>query len=334
MKNRNIGVLMGGMSTEKNVSIASGEAVLDALLEREYNAVGIFVDRDLDLALRQHEIDVAFLALHGRYGEDGCIQGMLELMGIPYTGCDVLASALAMNKAKSKELFRLHNLATPESYVLHASQMHEVETLHGTLGFPVVVKPLAEGSSVGVRWVDCFEDLRDACENALRFDNQILVEEYIEGQEVAVAIVEDRALGAIEITTSSKLFDYAAKYDACNNAYYIPPRVTPVQYTSLLEQAALAHEALGCSGATRVDMIVPRNGKAMILEVNSIPGFTPTSLLPKIAHSAGLSFQDLVEAILGGASLSTVKRGERDRRVRKRPYQHSERREFNHSATH
>ncbi|MCP4446890.1 MAG: D-alanine--D-alanine ligase [Myxococcales bacterium] len=334
MRNRKIGVLMGGLSSEKNVSISSGRAILGALIERGYDATGIFVDRDLDLVLRQKEIDIAFLALHGRYGEDGCIQGMLELMGIPYTGSDVLAAALSMNKAKSKELFRLHNLPTPTYYLLNERELDEVVGKHGDLGFPVVVKPIAEGSSVGVQLVRDINELPPACELALQYDSQVLVEQWIRGQEISVAVVEDRALGAIEIETGNAPYDFAAKYDSKSSQYFIPPRVSPQRYRGILGQAEMAHRALGCSGATRVDMILSPTGNEYVLEVNSLPGLTPNSLLPKIAHAAGLAFEDLVEAILGGARLSTVDRGDRDRRLRHRAYNGDERRDGEAVATH
>ncbi len=334
MRNRKIGVLMGGLSSEKSVSITSGQSILAALVDRGYDATGIFVDRDLDLVLRQKEIDVAFLALHGRYGEDGCIQGMLELMGIPYTGSDVLASALCMNKVKSKELFRLHNLPTPGYYVLNAADAGDVEKRHGDLGFPAIVKPIAEGSSVGVQLVESLADLRPACERALQYESQVIVVQWIQGQEISVAVVEDRALGAIEVQCERDVYDFGSKLDGTDTNYYIPPRVSPQRYRGILAQAELAHRALGCAGATRVDMLLSSNGNEYVLEVNSLPGLTPNSLLPKIAHAAGLSFEDLVEAILGGARLSTVERGDRDRRLRTRHYEGDERRDGGEAARH
>ena len=166
MRNARIGVLMGGLSSERTVSLATGEAVVAALIELGHDVQPIFVDRDIDLALRQAQIDVAFIALHGRYGEDGCIQGLLETMGIPYTGSGVLASALAMHKVKAKEVFRLHNLPTPSYYVMDAEDGRDPVTRHGDFGFPAVVKPVGEGSSVGVELVGGPEDLIAACERA------------------------------------------------------------------------------------------------------------------------------------------------------------------------
>ena len=333
MRNRKIGVLMGGLSTEKTVSMDTGHAVLAALRNRGFDAISIFVDRDVDLAVRQHAIDVAFIALHGRYGEDGCIQGLLETLGIPYTGSDVLASALAMNKVKAKQLFRLHNLPTPPYYVLTEDQLPDLDVYHGDFGFPAVVKPVSEGSSVGVEIVSDFERLEAACERAFRFDSEVLIERFVSGREVSVAIVGDRPLGAVEVEPREGFYDYSAKYTRGETSYHIPPRVSPERYRGVLTQAMLAHQALGCSGATRVDLIVSESGNEYLLEVNTLPGMTPQSLLPRIAASVGLTFDDLVEAILGGARLSNIDRGERDRRVSHRRFEGEERRE-NAAADH
>jgi len=327
MLHRNVGVLMGGLSSERAVSITTGEAVLAALRERGYDAQPIFVDRDVDLVIRQSGIEVAFIALHGRYGEDGCIQGLLETMGIPYTGSDVLSSALAMHKVKAKQLFRLANVPTPPGYVLHRDRDVHAISNHADFGFPAVVKPVTEGSSVGVAITHTEAEFYAACQRAFCFDDEILIERFIPGQEVSVAILGDRAIGAVEIETGATFYDYEAKYLSKNNQYYIPPRLSPERYRGVLEHALRAHLALGCSGATRVDLIVSPTGNEYVLEVNTVPGLTPQSLLPKVAHAAGLEFGDLVEAILSGARLSMVDRGQRDRRVAQRPYHGDERRE-------
>jgi len=327
MRDKKIGVLMGGLSAERAVSIKTGEAVLNALRERGYDAHALFVDRDIDMVLRQSEIEVAFIALHGRYGEDGCIQGMLELLGIPYTGSDVLASALSMHKVRAKELLRLHNLPTPPYHVITHSHAGDVLARHGDFGFPAVVKPVAEGSSVGVERVRDPEELAAACERAFCFDEQILIERFVSGQEVSVAVLGDRALGAVEVVPRLGFYDYSAKYTAGATDYFIPPRLSPERYRGCLQQALRAHDALGCSGATRVDMIVSDTGNEYILEVNTLPGLTPTSLLPKIANAAGIEFGELVEAILLGARLSTIGRGHGDRRISHRSFAGPERRE-------
>jgi D-alanine-D-alanine ligase len=326
MRTKKIGVLCGGLSAEREVSLRTGEAICATLVDLGYDAQRLFVDRDLDLALRQARIDVAFLALHGRYGEDGCVQGLLELMGIPYTGSDVLSSALAMNKHKAKEIFRLHNLPTPPYYVLANDGAEPVREAHGAFGFPAVVKPSGEGSSVGVSIVHDEQEFEAACESAFRFDDEVLVERFIEGKEVSVAILNDRALGAIEIAPKSGFYDYGSKYTAGRSEYHMPARLSPERYRGVLTQALMAHRALGCAGATRVDMIVSDRGNEYILEVNTIPGMTPTSLLPKIAHHAGLSFGQLCEEMLGGARLAAHGHGRRDRRMEQRPFAGPERR--------
>jgi D-alanine-D-alanine ligase len=328
MKNRKIGVLMGGLSSERDVSIQTGEAICAALVERGHNAVPIYVDRDLDLVLRQQHIDVAFLALHGRYGEDGCVQGLLEILGIPYTGSDVMASALAMHKVKAKELFRLHNLPTPAYYVLGAADARDPAALvdeHGDFGFPCVVKPAREGSSVGVAVCEDAAAFVAAVERAACFDDEILVERYIAGQEVSVAVLGDRALGAVEIAPKTGFYDYGNKYTRGATDYFIPPRLSPERYRGVLTQALRAHLALGCGGATRVDLIVSESGNEYILEVNTTPGMTRTSLLPKIADAAGLTFDDLCLAILAGARLHAGRSG-RDRRIAQRAFEGDDRR--------
>ncbi len=326
MQSRKVGVLLGGLSSEREVSLKTGEAVLAALRERGHDAIPIYVDRDVDVALRQEQIDVAFIALHGRMGEDGCIQGLLELLGIPYTGSDVMASALAMHKGKAKELFRLHNLPTPAYYTLTADDTTDLAGVHGDFGFPCVVKPVREGSSVGVAICRSFEDLAPAVEKALCFDDEVLVERFIAGKEVSVAILDDRALGAVEIAPRAGFYDYQNKYTKGATDYFVPPRLSPERYRGVLAQALRAHIALGCGGATRVDMMVSDSGNEFILEVNTVPGLTPTSLLPKIADAAGISFGELCEAMLASASLST-RRGRGERRVVQRQFVGDDRRE-------
>jgi D-alanine-D-alanine ligase len=344
MQSRKIGVLLGGLSSERDVSLRTGEAVLAALRERGHRAVPIYVDRDVDVALRQEQIEVAFIALHGKWGEDGCIQGLLEMLGIPYTGSDVLASALAMHKGKAKELFRLHNLPTPAYYVLTAASLaasgatsgagsgalvvagDELAAIHGDFGFPCVVKPIREGSSVGVTICRAAGELPAAIERALCFDDEILVERFVTGKEISVAILEDRALGAVEIAPREGFYDYASKYTRGATDYYVPPRVSPERYRGVLAQALRAHLALGCRGATRVDMMVSDSGNEFVLEVNTLPGLTPTSLLPKIADAAGISFGELCEMMLAGASLAT-RRGRGERRIVQRAFVGDDRRD-------
>lgn len=301
--NRKIGVLLGGLSGERDISVRTGEAILGALRGRGHDATAVFVDRDIDLVLRQTHIDVAFLALHGRYGEDGCVQGLLEVLGIPYTGSGVMASALAMNKAKAKEIFRLHNLPTAPSYISEADSGEDIIDNHGSFGFPVVVKPVGEGSSLGVRIARDELELESAIEEATRFDDDVIIERFVDGKEISVAVLDGKPLGAIEIVPRRGFYDFQNKYSAGRADYHFPARLSPERYRSVLRLAALAHDALGCEGATRVDLIASERGNEVLLEVNTLPGLTPTSLLPRIAHGSGVSFEDLVEEILRGARL-------------------------------
>ncbi|HEX7479824.1 MAG TPA: D-alanine--D-alanine ligase [Polyangiales bacterium] len=303
MKDKRIGILMGGMSAEREVSVTTGNAVYQALTERGYIATKVFVDRDIDQVLRQEPIDVAFLALHGSYGEDGCIQGLLEILQIPYTGAGVTESALAMDKLKTKELFRLHNVPTPPYYALHAEQLGELAEIHGSFGYPAFVKPRRQGSSIGAGCARDLEDLRLRCEEAARFDSSILVERFIEGREVAVGLLDGRAMGAIEIVPKHGVYDYKSKYQAGRSEYHFPARLPPTRYAGVLRIAERAVRAVGAEGATRVDILVSEGENEYVLEVNTLPGMTPTSLLPKIAAGSGYDFGDLCEAILDRASL-------------------------------
>ncbi len=297
--NKRIGVLLGGISSEREVSLASGGAIPKALHDKGYHAVAVDVGRDAAEKIRAQSIELAFIALHGKFGEDGAIQGMLELMGIPYTGSGVLASALGMNKIISKMVFKNHGLLVGPYRVLDKDRHEELNEIPSVISFPLVVKPSAEGSSVGVSLVYKFEKLKPAAEAAFAFDRQILIEKYIPGKEVQVGILGDRALGAIEIVPNgSAFYDYDAKYKKGGSTHFFPARIDRNSYERVLEAGLAAHRALGCRGYSRVDFIIDDSGAPYILEVNTLPGMTATSLLPEIARGAGISFPDLVEEIL------------------------------------
>ena len=315
MSYRKIGVIMGGTSSERQVSLASGQAVAEALEAEGFEARSIVLGPGDDALsmLAGADMDAAFLALHGKLGEDGCVQGLLELLGIPYTGSSVLSSALAMDKLKSKELFRLHNVPTPPYYVF--DQAHntaaDIEEVHGSFGFPVVVKPRREGSSIGVSRANDMNELCEAIELALAFDTSVLIERFIAAREVAVGILDGRVLGAIEIAPKSGMYDFAAKYTPGMTEYFMPARLQPARYKNVLNLAERAAEALDCSGAVRVDLLVTEGQNEYVLEVNTLPGMTPTSLLPKIAGAAGFNFGELCMAIVERARLHTKKPSQR-----------------------
>ena len=311
MTKRRVGILMGGMSSEREISLKTGEAIFKALEDRGHAVVRVLVDQDIDQVLRQAEIDVAFLALHGTWGEDGCIQGLCELLGIPYTGSGVLASALAMDKLKAKEMFRLYNVPTPPYYGIEASGLDELEEAHGSFGFPAFVKPRRQGSSVGAGKASDMTELRQLCEEAARFDTQLLVERFVQGKEVAVGVLDGRALGAIEIVPKGGFYDYKSKYQKGQSEYHFPARLTPTRYKGVLNLAERASRSLGCTGATRVDVLVTEGENEYVLEVNTLPGMTPTSLLPKIAAGAGYDFGDLCESILSRAALGNTRASDR-----------------------
>ncbi len=306
MNKRRVGVLMGGTSGERDVSLKTGEGVARALEARGHNVVRVvFGQEPVDVTLRAAAVDVAFLALHGRGGEDGCLQGMLELMGIPYTGSSVLASALAMDKLKAKEMFRLHNIPTPPYYVATEQDLidGQLAELHGSFGFPVIVKPRQEGSSIGLAKAGDLRELRAGIESALDHDRCVLVERYIKATEVHVGILDGRVLGCIEVAPRSGIYDYAAKYTAGATDYIIPPRIASTRARGIMNLAERAVGALGCVGAVRVDLLVTEGENEYVLEVNTLPGMTPTSLLPKIAEHAGIDYGQLCELILEGATL-------------------------------
>lgn len=305
MNQRRVGVLLGGWGEEKDISVKTGEAIATALEKRGHAVTRIIAGPGLDQAVRGAGIDVAFLALHGRMGEDGKVQGLLEVMGVPYTGSGVLASALAMNKGFAKKLFRQHNLATPAGYVVSKSQVDQVEDLHCDLGFPCVVKPSSGGSSVGLSLVHTREQLRDAVAQACRYGGEALVERYVKGKEVTVAILGGEVLGSCEISSPGATFDFATKYEG-GARYHLPPRLSATRIANLEAMALTAYRALGCRGAARIDFICPDVGNEVLLEVNTLPGMTPSSLLPKIARQAGLTFEDLCEKLLALAERESV----------------------------
>lgn len=296
-----IGVLMGGASAEREVSLKSGKAVLEALRSAGEDALAIDIKKAdknyvTDLLL-SYDIGLAFLALHGSFGEDGKIQAILDQMRIPYTGSAAFASSLSMDKLSSRKIFRAAGLAVPRYFVLDRKHRR----IDSSFAFPLVVKPAACGSSIGLSIIDNPKELRAAISLAFKYDRCVLVEEYIEGREMTVGIFEDKPLEAIEIRSRRRFFDYKAKYEQ-GQADYIVPAPVPLKTMQVLKDAALkAHTLLGCFFFSRVDIILNNKNIPYVLEVNTIPGFTATSLLPKAALYKGIPFQELVLAIAQAA---------------------------------
>lgn len=309
LTNKKIGVLMGGSSAEREVSLRSGAAIHNALKGLGYNAVAIDVGHDICDVMKREKIEIAFLVLHGGYGENGAVQGMLEVLGIPYTGSGVLASALAMDKEASKKIFVYHKIPVPPFKVVSRQLSvvsEKLETINyqlSTIDFslPWVIKPATEGSSVGVSIVRDEGQIRSAIEKAFSLSGRAIIEKYIDGKEVHIGILNDNVLGGVEVRPSLEFYSYEAKYTAGLTDYILPPEIDGKAYERAKDVALSAHLALGCKGATRVDLRIDVEGNPYVLEVNTIPGMTETSLLPKIARHAGLDFPVLIEEILRGA---------------------------------
>ncbi len=308
---KKIGVLAGGLSAEREISLKSGSAVYKALLGKGYNAVFIDAAEDMHASITSQKVEIVFIVLHGGQGENGAVQGFLEVMGIPYTGSGVLASAVAMDKETSKKIFLYHEIPVPPFRIIHRDELPgTIETvaagclIGGSMidfGMPWVIKPAAEGSSIGVHIVKNGDELGPALNDAFKYGDTIIVEQYVEGKEIQIGILGQKALGGVEVRPSLEFYNYEAKYTPGLTNYVLPPEVSEEDYEKLKATALRAHNALGCAGATRVDLILDVEGRAYLLEVNTIPGMTETSLLPKIAGLAGLEFPDLIEEILKSA---------------------------------
>lgn len=297
---RRIGVLMGGLSAEREVSLRSGRAVCEALESKGYEAVPIDVDREVIGRLRELRIDLAFIALHGPYGEDGTVQGLLEMLGIPYTGSGVLASATAMDKIATKKLLAFDGLPTPAFRVIDARERGGAAGALAELGLPLVVKAPTQGSSIGVYIVEREEELQARVDEAAVFGPRILVEQFIPGTELTAAVLGNTkpvVLPLIEITSVTGKYDYESKYTPGMSDHIIPPRVSRAVQDAVSGYALRAYHSLGCRGFARVDFMV-RSTEPYILEINTIPGLTDVSLFPDAARAAGLEFPELIEKLV------------------------------------
>lgn len=293
IKSKKIGILAGGPSSEREISLASGKAVHNALSELGYDVVFIDVESDdmqnLKISLSRNSVDFAFIALHGRFGEDGTIQKFLESLKIPYTGSGPESSKAAMDKIASKEVFARCNISNPPYKVFKKGDKLEIDNVE----VPIVVKPQHEGSSIGLSIVKELKDLDAAIQKALKYGDNAILEKYIKGREITVGILDETPLCAIEIVPGSEFYDYQAKYIRPDTKYLIPAPIKKSESDEAMRLALLAHKALGCRGFSRVDMMLDESSNIYILEVNTIPGLTTRSLLPKSAQYVGLSFNDL-----------------------------------------
>ncbi|MBL4774996.1 MAG: D-alanine--D-alanine ligase [Mariprofundus sp.] len=290
-----IGVLMGGTSAERDISLQSGGAVLAALQSAGVDAVGIDLPNDLHndwaASIQQADIHTAFIALHGRLGEDGCVQGLLESMAIPYTGSGVTASALCMHKVLCKQVLNHAGLKTTVDISINAD---------GPIRYPVFIKPVAEGSSIGLHYLT---DETDWLALQLHETTDWMAELPAKGVEIAVSVLAGKALMPVEVKPHSGIYDYAAKYTAGATDYFCPARLPAETLRHCMQRAEQAVLATGCTGAPRVDMIVPSGGEPLILEINTIPGMTETSLLPKAAAASGIDFTALCLRMIDSAGL-------------------------------
>jgi len=307
-----IAVLMGGRSLEREVSLASGRRVCDALEAAGYKVLALDVTADLVATLRSERPDAAYIALHGKYGEDGTIQELLEFLGIPYTGPAVVACALSWDKSVTKHLLTEKGIPTPSWVTLTADAFKEMGAAtaldlipEAVGGFPVAVKPGRQGSALGFRRVDSADELADALLSALSYDTSAIVEGWIEGTELAVSVLgegEDAlVLPAVEIVPSGELYDFSARVTPGEAEFFAPARITPEAAKAAAEVACAVHNALGCRDVSRVDMMLDAEGNPFVLESNSSPGMTETSLLPMAAEAADMTFQDVVSRLIEAA---------------------------------
>jgi len=293
LKRKRVAVLYGGRSSEREISIKSGAAVLNGLVRLGYNATGIDAAEDLVGKLKKEKVDIAFIALHGRWGEDGTVQGLLEIMGIPYTGSGVLGSSMALDKAIMKLLFDSKGIPTP-AYLISTSSHTPAFPL------PYVVKPANEGSTIGISIVRKKSEAARAIAAARKYDRKIIVEEYIEGSEITVGIVNGKALPIIEVRPSSGFYDFHAKYTKGMTEYIVPAKIKRATANRARGIALEVYETFELSGCARIDMLV-KEESPLVIDINTSPGMTETSLVPKAWGHLGGTFDGLVEEILKGA---------------------------------
>ncbi len=303
-KNKKVGVLLGGMSSEREISLRSGKAIAEGLRKKGYHITEIDVGTDLPQKIKESGIEVAFIALHGKYGEDGSVQGLLEIMKIPYTGSGVLASSVAMDKILTKRILQERGFLTPLFAFFDAPKdTPENFANNFSLSCPVIVKPSREGSTIGIVRVKEASELVSALKEASKYDSRVLVEEFISGKEVTAGVVNGEALPLIEVAPKSGFYDFQSKYTKGATEYILPARLPGKLSREIQESTLEIYQELACEGCARADFIVDDQQRFFFLEINTIPGMTETSLIPKAAVHAGLSFENLVEKLLDSARL-------------------------------
>ncbi|UWZ93039.1 D-alanine--D-alanine ligase [[Pasteurella] aerogenes] len=300
LKQEKIAVLLGGTSAEREVSLNSGQAVLNALRNQGYDAHPIDPKEFPVATLKEQGFDRVFNILHGRGGEDGTMQGLLEQIGIPYTGCGVMASALTMDKMRTKMLWKAFGLPVADMEIVTRSSLAELNphAVVEKLGLPLMVKPSLEGSSVGLTKVKAVDELKSAVEFALKFDETVLIEEWLAGDELTVPVLDNEVLPSIKIVPEGEFYDYNAKYISDNTQYFCPSGLPAEREQELRELVKRAYHVVGCRGWSRIDVMMDGKGQFRLVEVNTNPGMTSHSLFPKSAATVGYSFEQLVVKIL------------------------------------
>lgn len=309
LENRKVAVLMGGVSRERSISLKTGKAVIDALLEEGYDVTRVVVNDHDERVLNDIPSDVkaAFIALHGTFGEDGFVQSLLASREIPYTGAGPAASALAFNKLKCKRRLRRYGLPTPDYVALmHPwTDSHVEYVLDRVKDYPVVIKPACEGSSIGVTLARSRHEAREAIERSRKYRDNLILEQFIAGREMTVPIFRGLQLPIVEMETEQEFFTFFAKYEDNKTRYTVDPFLVPDTYARVLKVAREAHGVIGCDPFSRVDIRLDDNGRPWILEINTIPGLTPTSLFPKAAEAVGISFSKLCSLMVQNAAVRT-----------------------------
>ncbi len=311
LKDKKIAVIMGGISRESDVSIRSGTKVLQSLKKQGFDAVGLRMGRDLAFDMKKEKVDVAFIALHGQKGEDGSIQGLLEILGIPYTGSGILSSAMALNKVVSKKIWQYEKIPTPAFFEIDISMnlQDQAKEMIETLGLPVVVKPACEGSSIGVEIVTEEKKLLPVLRRSVAEFRNIFVEKFVKGKEITVGILGTgknlRVLPVLELKSKTGTYDNKAKYTKGLTEFIIPPDMSREMLEISKETALKAYEALYCSDLARVDMIVEGN-TPWVHDLNTIPGLTDLSDLPAQAQADGISYDELILKILSYSSINKI----------------------------
>lgn len=308
---KSIAVLMGGRSLEREISVKSGQRISNALRKLGYDVTKLDVDQSIVENLTSEKYDLAYIALHGKDGEDGIIQEMLEVLGIPYTGPGVYANILSFDKIVSKQIFENLDIPTPSFYFLNASSFRELgaakilPNIVKKLGLPLVVKPSAQGSALGIKMVEKEKELTDAIISALAYSKKVILEKYVKGVELAVSIIGKKnpvVLPVVEIVPKNNFFDFESRAKVGDTEYFIPARISDKEMKKVSDIALSVHKALECTDLSRVDIMFDKNeGVPYVLELNTSPGMTDTSLLPMSAKEAGMSFEDLVEKIVNMA---------------------------------